>query len=750
VNARRFIWAVLFVALAAMLTMLYLQHRMQKGQPAPSQTPPATSTATDPAETQPVASQPVAQPVATRQEPASKPSTEPTTRPAETKGEPPNAEEQAAAKPATRPLEAQAQSRPAQGEGASPPEWVTRFEPHQRILGSADPRSGYKLQVELTSRGAAVEAIRLAEHFQTVADKRRYQRDPDTYEQAVKDEAGKDRPKLKGHYVLVRPVGTDQEKTYPLATERVYFPDEKYEHGTVGMWVDLSGSQWKADDEREKKDQRNIIHSVTFVSSIFRKDKDGKNVPFVDLEKTYTLAKDSYSLVVSLDVINRTGKNIRFAVRQFGPTGMQREDIRQDRRALAYGRYKKGELKVLKPAVGETAKMKLGLDEAERIGTTDETDKVLWMGLTNKFFACLAYPPKDPKEEAPNPRPGVEFSRAAIEDADGSRTYLPVMKMGVDKLDGGKSETLTLAVFAGPKQRGVFDGSKLYTALHYKDTLDFGSCCPMCTLPWLSLAMMWLLEVFSRAAFGNYGLAIIVLVILVRLAMHPLTKKSQVSMSRMQKLQPLIQKIREKYKDDKARLNQETMKLYKERGFSPMLGCLPMFLQFPIWIALWTGINAAVELRHAGLLPFWITDLAAPDALLSFKDTVIALPFIGSMIGPIVGFNLLPVLLCVAMALQQKLTPTTSANPDQAKQQKLMMYFMTGFFLLIFYNAPSGLTLYIMASTFAGVAEQYVIRKHIREKEAAEAAAETAVAMPGKHFRGQKPKKPKGPFQFMG
>jgi len=731
VNARRFLWAVLFVALAAMLTMLYLQYRMQSGQPAPDQTPPATSTATRPAETQPAASQPATQPAAsppatqaaaTPPEPAPKPPAEPATQPAEAKGEPANAEEEAAAEP----------------------EWLNpAAELHQRILGSQDPRSGYKLQVELTSRGAAVETIRLAEHFETVADKRRYQGDPDTYEQAVKDEAGKDRPKLKGHYILLRPVGSEDKRAYPLATRRIDFPDEE------DVSLKLSGLRWQADDSKQEKDEKGVVRSVTFVSSILRKDQGKQRTPFLDLEKTYTLAKDSYSVNVSLRAVNRTDKEIRFAVVQYGPTGMQKEDARQERRALAYGRYKKGELKVLKPSIGETAKMKLGLDEAERIGTTDETDKVLWMGLTNKFFACLAFPPKDPKEEAPDPRPGVEFSRAAVEDADGSLTFLPVMKMSVDKLDGGKSETLTLAVFAGPKRRGLFDGSKLYTALHYKDTLDFGSCCPMCTLPWLSLAMMWLLDVFSRAAFGNYGLAIIVLVILVRLAMHPLTKKSQVSMSRMQKLQPQIQKIREKYKDDKARLNQETMKLYKERGFSPMLGCLPMFLQFPIWIALWTGINAAVELRHAGLLPFWITDLAAPDALVSFQDTAIALPCIGSMIGPIVGFNLLPILLCIAMALQQKLTPTTSANPDQAKQQKLMMYFMTGFFLLIFYNAPSGLTLYIMASTFAGVAEQYVIRKHIREKEAAEAATETAVTMPGRRFRGQKPKKPKGPYQFM-
>ena len=173
-----------------------------------------------------------------------------------------------------------------------------------------------------------------------------------------------------------------------------------------------------------------------------------------------------------------------------------------------------------------------------------------------------------------------------------------------------------------------------------------------------------------------------------------------------------------------------------------------MFLQMPIWIALWTGLQAAVELRHASFLPFWITDLSAPDALISWADPASAPAW--PMVGPMYAFNLLPILLAVAMFLQQKYTPTASAatQPEKQASQKQMAYFMTGFFLLIFYNAPSGLTMYIMASTFAGVAEQYFIRKHIRRMEAAEAAAETKVAMPGKRFRGQKPKKPKGPFRL--
>ncbi|MCD4699368.1 MAG: membrane protein insertase YidC [Phycisphaerae bacterium] len=192
------------------------------------------------------------------------------------------------------------------------------------------------------------------------------------------------------------------------------------------------------------------------------------------------------------------------------------------------------------------------------------------------------------------------------------------------------------------------------------------------------------------------------------------------------------------------------MKVYKEQGTTPLLGCLPMFLQMPILIALWTSINASVELRHAAFLPVWIIDLAAPDALIPFGGAAFNIPLVGSMIGLVTGFNLLPLLLCVVMYLQMKMNPQMSAStsPQQQSSQTMMKYMMPGMMLVFFYNAPSGLNLYFMTSTFAGLLEQYVIRKHIREKEAAEAAAVTTVAMPGKRFRGQKPKKPKGPFQI--
>jgi YidC/Oxa1 family membrane protein insertase len=187
-------------------------------------------------------------------------------------------------------------------------------------------------------------------------------------------------------------------------------------------------------------------------------------------------------------------------------------------------------------------------------------------------------------------------------------------------------------------------------------------------------------------------------------------------------------------------MNKQLMALYKEQGATPIMGMLPMFVQMPIWVALYSAIYASVELRGAPFLPFWITDLSAPDAL--FRFPAVTLP----LLGVLNSVNLLPILMGVAFYLQQKLMPSQAAastNPQVAQQQKMMMIMLPVLFPLMLYKAPSGLNLYIMSSVFAGVIEQYVIRKHIRQKEQAE--AQGLVATTSKTGGKVKKKKPK-PF----
>jgi len=233
-------------------------------------------------------------------------------------------------------------------------------------------------------------------------------------------------------------------------------------------------------------------------------------------------------------------------------------------------------------------------------------------------------------------------------------------------------------------------------------------------------------------------------VFLMRLVMHPVTRKSQVSMSKMSKLAPKAEEIKKKYSDNKTEMNKQLMALYRKQGASPIMGMLPMMVQMPIWIALWSAVYTSIDLRGAAFLPFWITDLSAPDALVRFS--ALTVPVLGWKIE---SLNLLPILMGVAFFLQQKLMPSqsqASVNPQVAQQQKMMMIMMPLLFPLMLYKAPSGVNLYIMASTFAGVFEQYVIRKHIQQKE--EEESKGLVAATSKTGGKIKKKKPKPFFKI--
>jgi YidC/Oxa1 family membrane protein insertase len=288
----------------------------------------------------------------------------------------------------------------------------------------------------------------------------------------------------------------------------------------------------------------------------------------------------------------------------------------------------------------------------------------------------------------------------------------------------------------------LFDKNELYRKLGFVQTIDFmACCCPTSIINPLAFGILAVMK-WMHGFIANYGVVIIILVFLVRLALHPISKMSQVSMSKFGKLAPKAEEIKKKYANNKAEMNKQLMALYKEQGAKPIMGFLPMMLQMPIWIALYSAIYASIELRGAPFLPFWITDLSAPDAVYRFSTVTVPL------FGKVSSLNLLPILMGVAFYLQQKLTPsqTPAATPEAAQQQKIMGVMMTLLFPLMLYRAPSGLNLYIMASTFAGVIEQYVIRKHIQKKEQVE--SQGLVAVTSKTGGKIKKKKPKPFFRF--
>lgn len=213
----------------------------------------------------------------------------------------------------------------------------------------------------------------------------------------------------------------------------------------------------------------------------------------------------------------------------------------------------------------------------------------------------------------------------------------------------------------------------------------------------LAKPCLWIMN-FVYGFIPNYGIAIIILTIFTKILLWPLGSKSYKSMGEMKKIQPLMAELREKYKDDKKRMNQELMGLYKVYKINPMGGCLPMVVQMPVFFALYRMLYEAIELRHA---PFfmWINDLSAPDRLFNFDFSI---PFM----EPPYGIPVLTIVMGATMFLQQKLTPSPG-DPAQAK----MMMFMPIIFTVIFINFSSGLVLYWLINNILSIAQQHYTQK---------------------------------------
>lgn len=240
--------------------------------------------------------------------------------------------------------------------------------------------------------------------------------------------------------------------------------------------------------------------------------------------------------------------------------------------------------------------------------------------------------------------------------------------------------------------RAYFGAKELETLRRVDPALDNAV-----DLGWFQIIAYPLLKLlkFFNAFVGNYGIAIILLTVLLKIATFPLTYKSMKSMKEMAKLQPQLAKLKEKHKDDKETLNREMMAMMKTHGYNPMAGCLPMLLQMPIFFALYRVLYSSIELFHA---PFalWIHDLSAQDP-----------------------FYVTPVLLSGTMFLQQKLSPQTATDPAQQK----MMQFMPLMFGAFMINLPSGLTLYMLTNAVTSIIQQLILNKKLDVKPAANAVA---------------------------
>ena len=300
-----------------------------------------------------------------------------------------------------------------------------------------------------------------------------------------------------------------------------------------------------------------------------------------------------------------------------------------------------------------------------------------WAGYEGNYFLCAIVP----IDEA-----GNTFTM------QGNEALTRMQLSGnLDTLQAGGVKEYRYHVYYGPKKLSMLDD----IGFNLSESVNFG---------WFDIIAkptLWVLNKFY-SVFHNYGIAIILVTVLFKAVFWPITQKGMKSMKNMQKLQPKMAKIKEKYKGDPTKMNQEVMAMYKTYKVNPLGGCLPMVLQIPVFFALYKVLLQSIELRHAPFM-LWITDLAAPDRLWIGID----LPYVG-------GLPVLTLLMGASMFLQQKMSPST-ADPTQAK----IMMFLPVVFTFMFLNFASGLVLYWFINNLLSILQQVIINRDTKSKTVA-------------------------------
>jgi YidC/Oxa1 family membrane protein insertase len=379
----------------------------------------------------------------------------------------------------------------------------------------------------------------------------------------------------------------------------------------------------------------------------------------VVVEKTYSFEPDSY--LMGLDVNVKNGSNLTI----------------QDKLYLVI----RGSSSTDARAYGFEGPSALINDSLEEVDVDDIADQntypgsLKWVALQDRYFMTSIIPAQ------------AEEASMRLYVKDGNLLEAQYLNP-VSDIRPSTQHTYQYALFFGPRSTKILEeaGHDLSKALNFGFFDIIAKPC------------VWLMNLLY-GVIPNYGIAIIVLTLLIKIVLWPLGSKSYKSMSEMKKIQPLMKEIREKHKDDKKKMNEEVMSLYRTYKINPLGGCLPMVVQLPVFFALYRMLYQAIELRHA---PFflWIDDLSAPDRLFQFP--IDHIPFM----EPPYGIPVLTLIMGASMLLQQKMSPPMG-DPTQAK----MMMFMPVIFTVIFINFSSGLVLYWLVNNLLSIGQQYYIQK---------------------------------------
>lgn len=374
----------------------------------------------------------------------------------------------------------------------------------------------------------------------------------------------------------------------------------------------------------------------------------------IDYTKTFILKRGSYAVDVVFDVANNSGSEATL-----GMYAHLRQNLLDSGGNLAMPTYRGGAY-----STSDVRYKKYSFDDMKDRNLSAPNDATVnWVAMIQHYFASAWIPRDEPQAQL--------YSRVINNLGDmGIRTPNKTIA------NGDKAE-FEATLWVGPKLQDQMAA----TAPNLDLVVDYG------WLWFIAKPLHWLLSVIQNFV-GNWGVAIICLTFIVRGAMYPLTKAQYTSMAKMRMLQPKLQAMRERIGDDRQRMSQEMMELYKKEKVNPLGGCLPILLQMPIFIALYWALMESVELRHS---PFfgWIHDLSAQDP-----------------------YYILPLLMGASMFVIQKMSPTTITDPMQQKIMTFMPVMFTFFFLWF----PSGLVLYWLVSNIVTLIQQTLIYKALEKK----------------------------------
>jgi YidC/Oxa1 family membrane protein insertase len=416
------------------------------------------------------------------------------------------------------------------------------------------------------------------------------------------------------------------------------------------------GENWEVDKDQLRLMQDSEKGEITFSKNL----ENGLRIV-----KRFRFTSDQYTLNMDVEVQNNSSKVISSQlglewIGEIALAKLAKEDNKDYGLKYVFLKNQKVESKVFGGASTSGCVPSCGAQKKTTIEPFDITEKgdIKWFSFGGEYFAALLIPPP---------------SKEATLSVKGSQNDILKAEISPPRISVPPREKVNIAyqVYLGPKEEDRLKA----LGVGAEKLVDFGY------FTIIAKPLLWFIRLTHKVT-GNYGIDIIIISVLIKIIFLPLTQISFKSMKEMQKVQPEMNRLKEQYKNDKARLQQEIMLLYKRRKINPMSGCLPMLIQIPVFIALYNALQNGIEMRHAPFI-LWITDLSAKDPI-----------------------YVTPIIMGATMFIQQKMTPT-AGDPAQAK----MFLLMPVMFTFLFLSFPSGLVLYWLINNVLSIAHQYYMTK---------------------------------------